>query len=69
MVAYCSLDTRLHRLLNIVYWIIKLITRTRVAKPVGIEAGIRFDLASFTRDKTVCYLCIAYVTLVETHLI
>ena len=41
VVAYCGLDARLHRLSNIAYWIIKLIARARVAKPVGIEAGIQ----------------------------
>ena len=50
MLAYCGLDACLHRLLNIAYWIIKLIAHVQVAKPVGIEAGIRFNLAAFTSD-------------------
>ena len=69
VVAYCGLDAHLHRLLNIAYWRIKLNAHARVAKPFGIEAGIRFDLALFTPDKTACYLCIAYVALVEAQLI
>ena len=66
-VAYCGLDTCV--LTNIVYWIIKLIACVQVAKTGWYWSGNQVWFEAFTCDKTVCYLCIAYIALVEAQLI